>query len=895
MALIGRQIGRYKILSLLGVGGMGEVYRARDTTLGRDVAIKVLPSMFTSDEPRLARFQREARTLAALNHPHIASIYGTEDEGDLHAIVLELVDGATLADRIAKGAIPLKETLRIAREIADALDGAHDKGIVHRDLKPANVKLTASGAVKVLDFGLAKAAAGVEMPDDDSSQTLARDGTREGIVLGTPAYMSPEQARGQPIDKRADVWAFGCVLFEMLTGHAPFDRPTVSEILAAVIERDVDFSMLPASTPGSVRRVLRRCLEKDPAFRLRDIGDARFDLTEEAAEQPTSPLPAVRRHHAARNAAAVMLLVAIVAAAAAIGWIVARQRGGTVAQAVGVRSSILLSDFEDLTGSPSQHFSLSPDGTRLAVAVRGSDGRSELWIRPLDKNSSIHLDGAEDALAPFWSPDGDAVGYFSGMRLMTIPASGGTPSRICDLPAGAANAITGEWGRAGILFSFNGTGTAPIYRADLQTRQCSPATSIKKGETSHYWPTFVDDRHFAYVAIGSQGSPALKPVGVYLASLDAPDVTLLLGGGSHLSFDGSRLFFLRERTLVAQRLNMKAAQLEGEPTVIADDIQSGGPAASAGAFGVSHTGVVAYQQGTNEVITDLRWFNRDGKPVATVGGQHEHVSVRLAPDGGRIAEERHLAGTGDLWIVNARDGTDTKFTFDGKHSTYPVWSPDGRRVVFRSAATTSGPSAGLYIRATDGAGEVEPFFSAAVIPEDWSSDGRYVIFDRLADATKSDIWALPLAADGRRLLPLPIVQSAAWEQEARISQDGRWIAYTSDESGEREVYVRPFPSGPGQWLVSSHGGEAPRWRRDGKELFYVSGNRAIVAAPVTPGAVFKSGAGKVLFEARLVRHPSVGQLRATLEYDVSADGQRFLLNSPSGTAAPIQLIVNWKP
>ena len=886
----GTMIGPYRIDCLIGTGGMAEVYRARDTKLGRDVAVKVR-APFHADPERLARFEREARVLAALNHPHIAIIFGFEAVDGVSALVLELVDGETLAARIARGPIPLDQASLIARQIAEALEAAHEKGIVHRDLKPANVKITSAGAVKVLDFGIAKIYAGDANPDPLHPPTLTV-GTREGMILGTAAYMSPEQARGLVVDKRTDIWAFGCVLYEMLTGLPAFPGETISDTVAAILDREPDWSVLSGKTPASVQRLLRRCLEKDPRRRLHDIADARIELDDAPASAEGSLVVAGRaigRPNKGHRLPWTIAAVALIAAAAGLSNV----RDAPVDANVYRTSLLLPTDVQlDCGCPPAVRFALSPDGRRLAfVGVDSRSGVTRLWVQPLDGGAPQAVAGAEGGYVPFWSPDGQSIGFFGGEKVKTVAVTGGSPMTVADNPTGAG----ATWNRDGvILFATLGPGN-PIKRVSASGGPTSPATALNpdNGETRHGFPSFLPDgRHFLYLAIGSKTAGPNSANGIYVAALDSKERKLLVPGGSNAMYAQGHLFFLRQQTLLARPFDVERLEFTGREAPIAERVTTGGQTGTAGAFTVSPSGQLAYQIGPTETggeagaLSQLIWVDRKGQPIGVLGDQAAYGDVELSPDGERLAVSVFdpLRRTRDIWLFDVRRRLKTRFTFDPADEWASIWSPNGSRVAFN--AMRKGRLQ-LYQRSTNGADAEQELLASDVSKFllDWSPDGRFILFSAIASTTGSDLWVLPRFGDRK---PIPFLQTQSGETQGAFSPDGRWIAYTSNESGRDQVYVAPFPGPGGKWQVSVAGGSWPRWRRDGKEIFYVSaGNKLMAAAVSGHSSAFDVGPVQPLFDVR------PGGPR--FSYDVSPDGQRFLVNTlvEDRAEAPITLVVNW--
>jgi serine/threonine protein kinase/Tol biopolymer transport system component len=850
---VGQQLGVYTILSSLGSGGMGEVYRARDATLGREVAIKALPPIFTGDAERLARFEREARLLAALNHPHIATIHGVERLNGTHALVLELVEGKTLDEQIHRGPLAIDEALTIARQIADALEAAHEKGIIHRDLKPANIKIRPDGVVKVLDFGLAKAVA-VEAPGPDlsDSPTVTIGGTHEGVLLGTAAYMSPEQARGKPVDKRADIWAFGSVLYEMLTGRAAFADETVSDTITAILGRDVDWSALPPTTPPGIRRLLKRCLEKDPKRRLHDIADARIEIEEAGAshveDENIAHVPGLRVWRLA-----VVLLTAI--AAAAIGW--------------AVRPAPLLEEMRfEITTPPTTEpasLAISPDGRTIAF-VGISDGKSLLWVRPLEAEAQP-LAGTDNAGLPFWSTDSRSIGFFSADRLKRIDVSTGVVRVLASAPA----AVRGTWNRDGTILIGTARATDPILMVSALGGAPVPATA-RVGSFPQFLP---DGQHFLYRSGGA----------VYLAALggDERELSLQVSGASSPVYASGHLLFVREGRLFAQEFDSSRLELAGTPTVVAEQ-------ALPGSVSASTTGTIVYVAGAIGTQQFL-WFDRAGKNLGQLGDPRPSnpTNPELSPDGSRLAFVGSMAGNPDVWLLDVQRGGRDRITSDAAADNNPVWAPDGRRIVFTSSR--KGVLDLFEKSLTDAAGE------RAVLEtqqpkgaSDWC--GRFLLFFTVDPKTRIDIWALPM--DGERI-PFPVVQTKFAEFGGQFSSDCRWVAYESDESGRSEIYVQRFGAPGPRSLVSTSGGTQVRWRRDGRELFYLAADARLMAVPIlepSASAELRTGKPMLLFPTRM--RLSGANIRQ--QFVVSPDGTRFLMNVPlEDTAAEPTVILNWNP
>ena len=898
------RIGTYDIIGVLGVGGMGEVYRARDARLQRDVAIKVLPTAVTGNRERLARFEREAQVLASLNHPHIAQVYGLEEFGGTPALVMELVPGPVLADVIAGRTgqpLDLSRAVAIARQIADGLEAAHEKGIVHRDLKPGNVVLTHDGQVKILDFGVAKTVEG------GTGQGLGiSPATGAGVVLGTPAYMSPEQARGLTVDKRTDIWAFGCLLYELLTGRQAFAGETASDSLAAVLEREPDMAVLPAATPASVRSLLRHCLDKDPKRRLRDIGDARLALddagTRPSGHAASSGIPDTGSWRAAGGSRVRWLLTgAAVATAAAIlvTHLQTRvspppdQRRRTIASLVLPRTIHLTGGANDLDAQSSEsRFAVSPDGRRLALIAADESRRARLWLRDLGSAALQPLPGTEDASFPFWSPDSASIGFVAGGKLKAIRLSDGSTTTVHD--AGFRN---GAWSRDNLIL-FAPTRSSALHLVPASGGTPRPVTRLDtaNGEVQHGYPAFLPDaRHFLYFCIGSLAGGALDPRGIYLGSLDgAEPARLLLPGATQARYASGHVLFVQNGTLMAQRFDVESRQLRGAPLPLVEEVRlsTSGATGATAAFSVSDDGVLVYQAALRTESRPV-WFDRTGRQLGALATPGDYGEVALSPDGARLAVSAMDAerSTRDLWLYDVDGGRGQRLTVDPRDEFAPVWSPDGTRVLFSSV---SNGLVSLHIKDVGSARDPSPFevdtLGLGRYASDWSRDGRHVMYVGGGRAiARSDLWVAPVTSsrDARALLDSTFV-----ETHGRFAPRGPWFAYASNETGRLEVYVDRFPGLGAKRLVSTTGGRWPRWARDGRELFYISPEHQLmtVAITATPDRL-DIGALRPLFAVR----PRAPVRLDAYPYDVSPDGQRFVVNAlmADTTATAITLVLNW--
>ena len=889
--MIGTKLAHYEITRHLGTGGMGEVYQATDSKLGRSVAIKLLPEAFAEDEDRVVRFEREARVLASLNHPNIAVIHGIEQSGGRTFLVMELADGETLADRIKRGAIPVPEALGIAREIAEGLEAAHEKGIIHRDLKPANVKIAADGKVKILDFGLAKAyplePANAILSDSPTIVSMAA--TNAGIILGTAAYMSPEQAKGRTVDRRTDIFAFGCVLYEMLTGRATFDGETVGEILAGVLKGEPDWNRLPARTPQNIRRLMGRCLQKEPRQRLHDIADARLEI-EDRTETPPA---AARRRWQWPFAGALVLAAAVLS-----GFFYFRPKLSapleTTQFEIAQTSSVLFSD----------DFAVSPDGRKLAfIATMG--GLPRLWVRSMDSVEPISLAGTEGANGtPFWSPDSRFIVFYAQGKLQKIAGDGSPAQTLCN----ATGLRGGFWTRDNKIVFASGTFGSGLFQASVTGGTASALTKLSPGENTHLYPTLLPDgHHFLYsratfnpgggIYLGSvdtapdqQGTMNVLPLSA--TSISATSKTAYVGssGPGAGSVDGYVLF-VRGGTLTAQPWDNQRQETTGEPTPIAERVPTTG-------FSVSTTGVLVYRMSGLAAEAQLTWFDRKGQVVGTAGEPSVleiNSPPALSPDGKFVAFAKtdQQSQNTDIWLFDFARGVSTKFTSDPNPHLNPVWSPDGSQITF---ATLRSGDWGIYRKAfNDLTGNGELLYKsggAAARPSSWSRDGSRLLYSA---GSPFDIWMLPMNAGAADRKPQPLVHGEFNERGARFSPDGLFYAYTSNLSGKDEIYVQTFNTGSSAntstaegTKVSSDGAGATRWRGDSKEIFYLS-SIGVMSVDLSTTPAFQAGVPKLLFK---VPPSPLG-----LYWDVTADGQRFLFAVPvssQSSAAPYRVVQNWQ-
>jgi serine/threonine protein kinase/Tol biopolymer transport system component len=873
----GRRFGAYLVHERIGVGGMGEVYRARDTRLGRDVAIKVLPQAFANDADRLARFEREARVLAALDHPHIGTIHGIEESDGVRALVLGLVGGETLAERIARGPLSIADALEYARQIADALEAAHDKGIIHRDLKPGNIKIAPPGIVKVLDFGLAKADG---LSSDAIAASMATNATGSGVVLGTPAYMSPEQARGLMVDKRTDIWAFGCVVYEMLTGRDAFGGLTPSDTLAAILERAADLQALPAAAPAGIGRLLKRCFEKDPRRRLRDIGEARIEI-EDAMRALANPAAQTAATGAARTSR-VAWLVAALATLAVVGLSMPTIRH--LRTPAPSRPEMRVEITPPAQSAPLE-FALSPNGQQI-VFVASADGRRRLWLRALNTVDAQAITGTDGAGYPFWSADSRSIGYFAAGKLFRIDVAGGLPQELADAPSGTG----GTWNADDTILFAPTVDERPLMRIAGKGGKPEEVTRLDSPlQTGHLSPKFLPDgRHFLFLAHGSRSAS-----GIYLGTLDGGVPKRLMASGVAAAYvEPNLMVFVRQGALVARHLDVVRGELTGDSITLADavgyDVGS-----RRGAFSVSAEGQVAYQARIRK-REELFWVDRTGKASKVPVNALDVTRLgqpNLSPDGQRVAVTLVSQSDSDIWIMGLAGSRSTRLTNDGALDAYPVWSPRTNQIVF-SSRRRGNPS--LYLMPANGSPGSEKLLwgGAPAFPQDWSSDERFLVYLVLDDKTGRDLWAMDMTSNQRTTRA--VVNTPSDERNGQLSPDGHWLAYETNESGRFEIVVVSFPNPTEKSTVSTSGGTQPRWRADGKELYFVAPDGTLMAAPITTrqadGPRIEVGARVSLFQTQMA--DSRG---GSIQYAVARDG-RFLISQPEESAtSPITLILNWKP
>jgi Tol biopolymer transport system component/tRNA A-37 threonylcarbamoyl transferase component Bud32 len=878
----GTCLGPYEILSLRGSGGMGEVYRARDTRLNRTVALKVLPPDVTTRRDRRERFGREARAVAALNHPHICALYDFGRDDEIEYLVMEYLEGQTLAERLITGPLAVDDVLQYAVQIADALDHAHRQGLVHRDLKPANVMVTKSGA-KLLDFGLAKSSSHAAVVSGVNTET--ENLTADLTVLGTLRYMSPEQLEGRKVDARSDIFAFGAVVFEMATGRKAFEGGSPAGVIAATLSTDPpSMRAVCPLLPAALDRVTRKCLAKDPDERWQSAHDLRTEL-EWIAQAPLSEDPraaaaaanAKRRERLAWITTGLLLVIGVVA----IGF---TRRAGhdTTGETRPIR--FLIAPPEDTTlFSGGGVMAVSPDGRHLAFVATPKGAKPLLWMRSLDTTIARPLAGTTDASQPFWSPDNRFVAFFAEGKLKKVDAASGQVQTLCE-----SRGHAGTWNVHGdILFRSedvsSGIAHVPASGGPV-TAVTSPDRS--RGEFSHSWPQFLPDgRRFLYLVWSTKPEFA----GVYVASLGGADRTRVLSDRSQaLYVPQGYLVFRRESTVLAQRFDASTLKLSGDPVPLANEVAFNGRTAR-GVFSLSNNGVLAYRTAEDTV---LAWFDRKGAALGTLGLAGLDRDPALSPDGKTLAVARldPRTGTTSIWLIDADRGTATRFSFDPHGDSAPTWSPDGRRIAF---ASQRGGRSEVYVKSSGGGTSEELLLSEArpVAPTDWSRDGRFVIFQSLGLATKTDIWALPLGIHPK---PFALVETPDSELQGSLSPDGRWLAYVSAETGTYEVYVRPFRASTTKKRISNQGGVEPKWAGDGRALYYLGGDQRLMSVTIRTTLDFEVDPPVPLFETRAVA-PVGSSLGITgrNQYDVAPDG-RFLVNAPGpGSSKPITVVIDW--
>ncbi len=894
--MIGQSINHYRVTAALGAGGMGEVWRARDTRLERDVAIKALPDALAGDPDRLARFEREARLLASLQHANVGAIYGLEEVDGHRYLVLEYIEGRTLADHLSRGPLPLDEALAVCAQVAAGVEAAHESGVIHRDLKPGNVMLRPDGVVKVLDFGLAKSAAGDASSANlnlSASPTMTAAHTGAGVILGTAAYMSPEQARGKPVDRRTDIWSFGCVLYECLTGRRAFEGETVSDLVARILEREPEWTALPATTPASVRRLLERCLTKNPRDRLRDIGEARIALEQGAHESPAAPV-AVSPRSPARLAPWLVAVACLVALAVTL---VRSSRTSGPSAAPSMRMSVAMAEGESFPSGYGPAAVISPDGGMVAF-IGGSGQDARLYLRPLDSLEARPIDGARGVRSPFFSPDGQWVGFMGRGLMQKVPANGGTPAKICSTQEtrGAAWCEDGT-----IVVALNAEGA--LSRVSADGGEPVPLTTLNaaRNERSHRWPCALPGGAILFMAQARGQDYDDSDIQVWDPKTKA--VRSVLTGGAAPSYSpGGYLLFVRRGQLFAAPFDLAKLAVTGPAIMVLDGLlaYTGEQTAGDGSaeYSLAGNGTLVYRQGdaTRSTIRRAVWVDRAGHVTPALTDAADYVDPRISPNGRLLAIASGMNTAPNIYVYDLAAGTSTRLTFSTDACIEPTWTPDSRTVVY-CRATGSMAGGFALARRADGSGEDQALYTVDEFrwPCSISPDGRTLVTNRLAKDTNWDVMVMPLTTDaGGRMQagpPVPLLATTAIEWCPAISPDGKLLAYTSTESGSNEIYVQDFPGGGGKWLVSNGGGGWARWSGSGEELFYRSGAAVMSVKVRKVDGSWRFDPPVELFK------DTFADLSPFSAWDVTPDGKRFLMiqsaDTQRGDRGHLTFATNW--
>jgi eukaryotic-like serine/threonine-protein kinase len=889
----GTKLGPYEIVAPLGAGGMGEVYRARDTRLDRSVAVKILPAHLADRPDAAERFEREARTISSLNHPHICQLHDVGTQNGMRYLVMELLEGETLSERLRRGPLPLEQVLRYGAEIAEGLHAAHRRGVVHRDLKPGNVMLTKSGA-KLMDFGLAKEVLPHPVSEGLTATLTSSHPsplTQQGTIVGTFQYMAPEQVEGKETDARTDIFCLGAVLYEMVSGKRAFEGKTLVSVAASILEKEPEpVRTLQPLTPASLERAIRKCLAKDPDGRWQSAGDLASELRwiAEGVSSGTHTAPQIAHARGMRVSEwlawmfCAMAIIAVIVLSLVLGF-----SGGSkplIRTQIAPSEKLQFNFVGDGGGPPV----ISPDGTHIVFSAR-AEGKSQLFVRSMDQLNPAPLPGTEDGTFPFWSPDSRSIAFFAGGKVKRMDIGGGPAVNICD----GLIARGGAWSSKGIIL-FSPNAQQPLSKVSATGGTPTPATRLSDKYTTHRWPQFMPDgEHFIYFA-ANHNAPAGADTGVFWASLDGKDNKFLLHTLSNAIYAAGYLLFVRENALMAQRFNPSSGVLEGEAMVLNDDVQVDG-SVWRGTFTASDNGTLIYQPGLASAAMRLTWLDRTGKEIAPVSAPDAYTEVQMSPDDKKAAVviEDQL---GIIWIYDLLHGTRTRFSFGNGAYSSPVWSHDGKRLAY-IGPMSGGKGDAVMVKAADGSGEEKQLMPMesnqhAIMQQlwDWSPDGRYILYSAgtFGVGNGQDIWVLPVNGDQK---PFPYAAGPGEQSYAQFSPDGRWVAYVSNETGQMELYVAPFPWTGAKWQVSTRGGWVPRWTRDGKEIvFQTAGSPETWLAEVDGhGSSFEVGSVRVLFESN-----NLAPNTSAAQYAVTSDGQRFLeITTGDAGRLPLTVIQNW--
>ena len=886
----GTLLGPYEIVATIGAGGMGEVYRARDTRLDRTVAVKILPSHLSENPEAKQRFDREARTISSLSHPNICTLYDVGHQDGIDYLVMEYLEGETLADRLRKGPLPVEQVLKYGIEICEGLERAHRSGVVHRDLKPGNIMLTKVGA-KLMDFGLAKASVASPAASSSAMVTLSTPAeshplTAQGTVVGTFQYMSPEQVEGKEADARSDIFSLGAVLYEMTTGKRAFEGKTTVSIAAAILEKEpAPVTTVQPLSPAALQHVIEECLVKDPESRWQSAGDVGRELRWITRSGSRADTPGV--HPTPRNIGERVMWIGIIALLMAVsGWLLlSRPQPPSLRAQINAPDKFRFNFVGDNAGPPI----ISPNG-RYIVFSASAEGRNQLYLRSIGALTLHALQGTENATFPFWSPDSRSIAFFVDGKLKRVDIAGGPPVIVCDAPQGRG----GTWGASGVILfapSFN----SPLFQVPASGGTPAAVTKRDAKYTTHRWPSFLPDgRHFVYLA-ANHVDPSSQDTALFFASLDGKENRLLVSTRSSAIYASGYLLYVRDNALVARSFNPSSGQFQGDPTVLNDDVQVDA-GVWRGTFAASENGTLVYQPGASGAGLNLTWFDRSGKQTGTVSVPDAYRQIELSPD-----DRKAVVSMGEplaaLWVYDLTRNTRTRLTFGNENYSHPAWSPDGSQLAYTQgggAANDAGHS--ILSKASNGTGEekhllsLDPATGMQQALCDWSPDGRYLMFRTGTSGTGDgfDLWILPLFGDRKSF---PYVTGPGDQLYAQFSPDGRWVAYTSNETGRNEVYVAPFPRTGAKWQVSQNGGTLPRWRRDGAELIFAgfSSGQFIAAQVNGRGPDFEVGEIHDLFTINNMS-PSI----ASAQYDISADSKRFLvITTGEGGTLPLTLVQNW--